>query len=69
MRYVGIDWAYARAAWCARKAAARSPRRALCPLRGRGWSGPAAAEAGPDVHACLEMMGGAVWVQLEESLG
>jgi transposase len=62
MQYVGIDWGYERAMWCA---------------RGRGGTiadeGPVPADAdglmrlvgrlGPDVKGCIEMMSGAVWVR------
>ena len=70
MQYLGIDWGTRRANWCA-----LSPRGALQgghdhrrpgrPLQA-GADGSAA-----EVHGCIEMMSGAVWVrdQLATSAG
>ena len=64
MKYVGIDWAYRRAQWCA-----------LGPGGEIAGEGRIAAdrdglarlvlELGDDVKACLEMMSGALWVRDE----
>ena len=60
--YVGIDWAYRRAAWCAMSTGGE--------VRGEGFT-PAdedglarlVLQLGTDVKACVEMMSGAVWVR------
>src|SRR3954470_19087748 len=62
MEYLGIDWAYRRAAWCARSDSGT--------ITGEGWV-PADEDGliklvlahGTDVKACVEMMSGAVWVR------
>jgi transposase len=61
MQYLGIDWGTRRAAWCALSAAGELTEGAvsadadgLARLVGR---------LGPDVHGCIEMMSGAVWVR------
>src|SRR5215218_7479637 len=60
MKYVGLDWAYRRAQWCA-----------LAPAGEIAGGGRIAAdrdglarlvlELGDEVTACLEMMSGALW--------
>jgi transposase len=62
VKYVGVDWAYRRAQWCA-----------LAPGGEVAGEGRIAAdrdglarlvlELGDDVNACLEMMSGALWVR------
>ena len=62
VQYVGIDWAYGEAQWCA-----------LAPGGGIAGEGGIAADReglaqrvlglGAEVKACLEMMSGAVWVR------
>src|SRR5215216_4732232 len=62
MKYVGLDWAYRRAQWCA-----------LAPAGEIAGEGRIAAdrdglarlvlELGDEVTACLEMMSGALWVR------
>jgi transposase len=62
MKYVGLDWAYRTAQWCA-----------LAPGGEIAGEGRIAAdrdglarlvfELGDDVNACLEMMSGALWVR------
>src|SRR5438045_313874 len=62
MKYVGLDWAYRQAQWCA-----------LAPGGEIAGEGRIAAdhdglarlvfELGDDVTACLEMMSGAIWVR------
>ena len=64
MKYVGVDWAYRRAQWCA-----------LAPGGEVAGEGRIAAdrdglarlvlELGDEVKACLEMMSGALWVRDE----
>jgi transposase len=62
MNYVGIDWAYGRAAFCvvgetgaiAREGLVRADEDGLAKL---------VLEFGTDVRACVEMMSGAVWVR------
>src|SRR5438105_12798147 len=64
MKYVGIDWAYRTADWCA-----------VTPGGGIAGGGGIAAdrdglarlglELGDEVKACLEMMSGALWVRDE----
>jgi transposase len=61
-QYVGLDWAYRRARWCAK---ARDGA-----ILGEDWiaadeDGLArlVARLGPDVTVCLEMMSGAAWVR------
>jgi transposase len=61
MQYLGIDWGTRKAAWCA------------VDERGELVEGTIPADVdglarlvhtlGPDVHGCVEMMGGAVWVR------
>jgi transposase len=64
MKYVGLDWAYRTAQWCALSAGGE--------LAGEGRiaadrSGLArlVLELGDEVKACLEMMSGALWVRDE----
>ena len=62
MKYVGVDWAYRTARWCA-----------LAPGGEIAGEGRIAAdrdglarlvlELGDEVKACLEMMSGALWVR------
>src|SRR6266540_4014144 len=64
MKYVGLDWAYRTAQWCA-----------LAPGGEIAGEGRIAAdrdglarlvlELGDEVKACLEMMSGALWVRDE----
>ena len=64
MKYVGIDWAYRTAQWCA-----------LAPAGEIAGEGRIAADRdglarlvlglGDEVQACLEMMSGALWVRDE----
>ena len=62
MHYVGIDWAYARAAWCAKESGGAIAEEGFVPADEDGL-GRLVLRLGPDVHACLEMMSGAAWVQ------
>jgi hypothetical protein len=62
MQYVGIDWAYRRAAWCAMEARRRGRRRGFVPADEDGLAG-LVIDRGAEVRACLEMMSGAVLVR------
>jgi transposase len=67
MQYVGIDWAYRRARWCAISEHGELAGEAGLPADEDGLL-RLVARLGPDVKACIEMMSGAVWVRdrLEE---
>lgn len=61
MQYLGIDWGTRRAAWCAldqtgvvSEGAVSADEDGLARL---------VARLGPEVHGCVEMMSGAVWVR------
>src|SRR5919108_6103730 len=60
MLYVGIDWAYRRAAWRAKQADGTISGEGLVPADEDGLA-RLVLELGPEVRACLEMMSGAVW--------
>src|SRR5215217_7604768 len=62
MQYVGIDWAYRRAAWCAKQADGTIFGEGFVPAD-EGGLARLVIELGPEVRACLEMMSGAVWVR------
>lgn len=62
MQYVGIDWAYRRAAWCAKQADGTIFGEGFVPADEDGLA-RLVIELGPEVRACLEMMSGAVWVR------
>jgi transposase len=62
MQYVGIDWAYRRAAWCAKEADGTIAREGFVPADEDGLA-RLVLELGPEVRACLEMMSGAAWVR------
>jgi transposase len=62
MQYVGIDWAYRRAAWCAKSASGEIRNEGVVPADEDGLAKLALA-LGRQVSACLEMMSGAVWVR------
>ena len=68
MNYVGIDWAYRRAAWCALDEQGRIEGEGLIPADQDGLV-RLVLDLGSDVTACVEAMSGAVWVkdQLELS--
>ena len=68
MNYVGIDWAYGRAAWCARSESGAIAGEGLIPADEDGLV-HLALRLGPEVKACVEMMSGAIWVkdQLERA--
>jgi transposase len=62
MNYVGIDWAYGRAAWCAVGEAGGIEAEGLIPADEDGLA-RLALKLGPEVKACVEMMSGAIWVK------
>lgn len=62
MEYVGIDWGYERAAWCARASSGEVVGEGLVPADADGLLRLVAARD-REVRACVEMMSGAVWVR------
>jgi transposase len=62
MNYVGIDWAYGRAAWCAMSEAGMIEGEGLIPADEDGLA-RLVLNLGVEVKACVEMMSGAVWVK------
>lgn len=62
MQYVGIDWGYERAAWCARPPGGGIAEEGLVAADADGLS-QLAWRLGPEVRACVEMMSGAAWVR------
>ena len=61
-RYVGIDWAYRRAAWCALNQAGVIVGEGAVPADEDGLAKLVLA-LGAEVKACVEMMSGAIWVR------
>src|SRR5215207_2209910 len=61
MQYVGIDWAYRRAAWCALGEGGATVGEGVVAADEDGLAG-LVVRLGSDVRACVEMMSGAVWV-------
>jgi transposase len=62
MNYVGIDWAYRRAAWCALDESGRIGGEGMIPADEDGLA-RLVLELGTEVKACIETMSGAVWVK------
>ncbi len=62
MNYVGIDWAYGRAAWCALRESGAIEGEGFIPADEDGLA-RLVLELGPEVKACVEMMSGAIWVK------
>ena len=62
MNYVGIDWAYGRAAWCAKTESGEIKGEGLIPADEDGLA-RLVLELGTEVKGCVEMMSGAVWVR------
>ena len=60
--YVGIDWAYRRAAWCAKSVGGAISAEGFTPADEDGLA-KLVLQLGSDVKACVEMMSGAVWVR------
>src|SRR6187549_822485 len=61
-RYVGIDWAYRRAAWCALSEGGAISQEGAVPADEDGL-GKLVLVLGTEVKACVEMMSGAIWVR------
>ena len=61
-QYVGIDWAYRRAAWCAKSPGGTIAAEGFIPADEDGLA-RLVLRLGTDVEACVEMMSGAVWVR------
>ena len=61
MQYVGIDWAYRRAAWCALGEGGSVSDEGVVAADEDGLA-RLVLKLGIDVRACVEMMSGAVWV-------
>ena len=62
MRYVGVDWAYRRAAWCAQSASGEIVDEGAVAADADGLA-RLVLKLGTDVNACVEMMSGAIWVR------
>jgi transposase len=62
VKYVGIDWAYRRAAWCAKEGDGAIACEGFVPADEDGLA-RLVLELGPEARACLEMMSGAAWVR------
>lgn len=62
MNYVGIDWAYGRAAFCAMNELGAIQAEGLVPADEDGLA-KLVINLGTEVEACVEMMSGAVWVR------
>ena len=61
MQYLGIDWGTRRAAWCALSAGGELTEGAIS--ADEDGLMRLAAQLGPDVRGCIEMMSGAPWVR------
>ena len=62
MNYVGIDWAYGRAAYCAMGEGGEIAAEGLIPANEDGLA-RLVLRLGSEVSGCVEMMSGAVWVR------
>ena len=62
MNYVGIDWAYGRAAFCAMGDGGEIKSEGLIPANEDGLA-RLVLQVGTEVSGCVEMMSGAVWVR------
>src|SRR3954447_26712556 len=62
VQYLGIDWAYRRAAWCAKNAGGDVLDEGVVPADEDGLA-KLVLRLGTDVRACVEMMSGAIWVR------
>jgi transposase len=62
MNYVGIDWAYGRAAFCAMSEGGAIAAEGLIPANEDGL-GRLVLKLGSEASGCVEMMSGAVWVR------
>lgn len=64
MKYVGLDWAYRQAQWCALASAGEVVGEGRITADRDGLA-RLVLELGDEVQACLEMMSGALWVRDE----
>jgi transposase len=64
VKYVGLDWAYRRARWCAVASGGEVAGEGQIPADRDGLA-RLVFELGDEVEACLEMMSGALWVRDE----
>lgn len=64
MKYVGVDWAYRKARWCALAPGGEICGEGQLPADRDGLA-RLVLELGDEVKACLEMMSGALWVRDE----
>src|SRR5512132_3507618 len=62
MQYLGIDWSYRRAAWCALSERGAIVGGGVVPADEDGLA-RLVLELGRDVRAVVEMMSGAIWVR------
>jgi transposase len=62
MNYVGIDWAYGRAAFCAMRESGEIAAEGLIPANEDGLA-RLVLKLGSEASGCVEMMSGAVWVR------
>ena len=62
MEYLGIDWSYRRAAWCALREGGELVGEGVVPADEDGLA-RLVAEHGREVRGVVEMMSGAVWVR------
>jgi transposase len=62
VKYVGLDWAYRSAQWCALAPGGEIAGEGRIPADRDGLA-RLVFELGDDVRACLEMMSGALWVR------
>jgi transposase len=62
MQYLGIDWAYRRAAWCAKNAGGDVLDEGVVPADEDGLA-KLVVRLGTEVRARVEMMSGAIWVR------
>jgi transposase len=62
MNYVGIDWAYGRAAWCAMNEGGAIAGEGMVPADESGLA-RLVLKLGTEASGCVEMMSGAVWVR------
>jgi transposase len=62
MNYVGIDWAYGRAAFCAMGEGGEVAAEGLIPANEDGL-GRLVLKLGSEASGCVEMMSGAIWVR------
>lgn len=62
MNYVGIDWSYGRAAFCAMNESGSIEAEGMTPADEDGLA-RLVLNLGTEISACVEMMSGAIWVR------